>query len=208
MLETYIIAFTTLFAVVGPLDVAAVYAAITVGNRPEDRKHMAYRGVAIALGILLTFAFIGELLLAKLGISLSALKIAGGILLLLMAVDMVYARSSSGNSTTDEEQTEASGKQDISVFPLATPLLAGPGAMGATILLMAKASGDVSHQSMVIAAILSVMALSLILLLLAKNVQKIFGITGMHVISRIFGVLLCALAVQFMIDGILQSGIV
>lgn len=208
MLETFVIAFTTLFAVVGPIDVSAVYAAITVGTSSAERKSMAYRGVAIALGILLTFAFIGELLLAKLGISLSALKIAGGILLLLMAVDMVYARSSSGNSTTDEEQTEASGKQDISVFPLATPLLAGPGAMGATILLMAKASSDVSHQAMVILAIFSIMTISLILLLLAKNVQKFFGLTGMHVISRIFGVLLCALAVQFIIDGIMESGIV
>ncbi|EAT12339.1 MarC family protein [Bermanella marisrubri] len=208
MLETFVIAFTTLFAVVGPIDVSAVYAAITVGTSSAERKSMAYRGVAIALVILLIFAFIGELLLAKLGISLPALKIAGGILLLLMAVDMVYARSSSGNSTTDEEQTEASGKQDISVFPLATPLLAGPGAMGATILLMAKASSDVSHQAMVILAIFSIMAISLVLLLLAKNVQRFFGLTGMHVISRIFGVLLCALAVQFMIDGILQSGIV
>ena len=150
---------------------------------------------------------IGEVLLSSLGISLAALKTAGGILLLLMGIDMVFARTSGGISTTSEEENEAAGKPDISVFPLATPLIAGPGAMGASILLMADAKGDLVAQIAVISGLVSVMLSTLILLLLANQVQKVLGVTGMHVVSRIFGVLLSALAVQFMFDGIMQSGI-
>lgn len=130
MLETYIVAFTTFFATVGPLDVAAVFAAMTVGNTREKAKSMALRGVLIATVILLGFAFGGQIILKTLGISLAALKVAGGILLLLIAIDMVFARVSGVSSTTDEEEAEANSKNDIAVFPLATPLLAGPGAMG------------------------------------------------------------------------------
>ncbi|MAA70103.1 MAG: antibiotic resistance protein MarC [Bermanella sp.] len=205
MLETYVVAFTTIFATVGPLDVAAVFAALTAGTSKAKAKSMAYRGTAIATFILLGFALGGEIILQTLGISMAALKVAGGILLLLIAIDLVFARTSGGFSTTDEENDEASIKQDISVFPLATPLIAGPGAMGAAILLMAKSAEEPSLQAMVIAAILSIMLLTLCLLLIATRVQKVLGITGMQVITRVFGVLLAALAVQFMLDGLVQS---
>ncbi|NVK38513.1 MAG: MarC family protein [Gammaproteobacteria bacterium] len=208
MLETYIIAFTTFFATVGPLDVASIFAALTVGTSRKKAKAMAFRGTAIATVILLGFAFGGEVLLNTLGISLAALKVAGGILLLLIAIDMVFARTNGGVTTTDEETDEASTKQDISVFPVATPLIAGPGAMGAAILLMAQSADNHLHQAMVIAAIISITALTLCLLLLATRVQKIFGITGMHVITRVFGVLLAALAVQFMFDGLAASPLI
>ena len=207
MLETYVVAFTTFFATVGPLDVAAVFAALTAGTSREKAKSMAYRGTFIATVILLGFALGGEVVLKTLGISLAALKVAGGILLLLIAIDMVFARSNGGLTTTEEEADEASTKKDISVFPLATPLIAGPGAMGAAILLMAQSAGSPAHQSMVIAAILSITALTLCLLLLATRVQKLLGITGMHVITREFGVLLASLAVQFMFDGLAASNL-
>ena len=168
---------------------------------------MAMRGTLTGTIILLTFALIGESLLSSLGISLAALRVAGGILLLLMGIDMVFARNSGGISTTDEEENEAVAKPDISVFPLATPLIAGPGAMGATILLMDSAEGDIQAQIVVVSALLVVMLLTLVLLLLANEVQRLLGVTGMHVVSRIFGVLLTALAVQFMFDGIKQSGL-
>ncbi len=207
MFETATVAFTTFFATIGPLDVAAVFAAMTAGASPRHRRRMAVRGTSIAAFLLLLFAFAGEFLLQSLGISLAALRIAGGILLLLIGIDMVFARPSGGTGTTDEETTEAAGKQDISVFPLATPLIAGPGAMGAAILLMAEAGGEVISEMIVIAMLLAVLLISLLLLLAAARVQRLFGVTGMHVISRIFGVLLTALAVQFMIDGIAQSGL-
>lgn len=109
------------FATIGPLDVAAVYAGLTATELPKRRRQMAIRGTLIAGGILLVFALTGETLLALLGISLAALRTGGGILLLLIGIDMVFARSSGGTSTTDEETREARSKQDISVFPLATP---------------------------------------------------------------------------------------
>jgi MarC family membrane protein len=207
LIETAVVAFTTFFATVGPIDVAAMFAALTPAATPQARRSMAVRGVLISGFILLAFAFGGKVLLDSLGISLAALKVAGGILLLLIGIDMVFARSSGGTSTTSEETTEAASRRDISVFPLATPLIAGPGAMGAVILLMANTGGDIVAQVTVLAALVAVLLLTLFLLLLATRVHRFFGVTGMLVVSRIFGVLLAALAVQFMFDGIAQSGL-
>jgi multiple antibiotic resistance protein len=207
MMETAIVAFTTFFATVAPLDVAAMFAALTPHASPKAKRSMAIRGTMISAIILLSFALVGEFVLAMLGISLAALKMAGGILLLLIGIDMVFARSSGGTSTTDEEDAEAISRPDIAVFPLATPLIAGPGAMGATVLLMANAKGDLVAEIIIIVMLLAVLLLTLFLLLLATQVQRVFGVTGMYVISRVFGVLLSALAVQFMFDGLMQSGL-
>lgn len=207
MLEMVIIAFTTLFATVGPLDVAAIFAVLTAELTPRARRAVALRGTAIATGILVLFAWSGETLLDLLGISLPALRVAGGILLLLIGIELVFARSSGSTSATDEEVQEATTRQDISVFPLATPLIAGPGAMGATILLMTGTHGDPLLQLAVMVGLLAVMLLTLVGLLLASQVQRILGVTGMHVVSRVFGILLSALAVQFIFDGIAQSGL-
>lgn len=207
MIETAGLAFTTLFATISPISVSAMYAALTVSSGPEMRRSMAIRGTAIATAILLGFAFLGEYLLTGLGISLAALRISGGILLLLIGIDKVFARSSNGASTSAAEQEEAEIKEDISVFPLATPLLAGPGAMGATILLMSNVKGDLAMQATVIGALLSVLFVTLLSLLFANQLQKLLGVTGMRVIGRVMGVLLAALAVQFMLDGIAQSGL-
>lgn len=207
MIETATVALATFFATIGPLDVAAVYAGLTATETPTRSRQMAVRGSLIAGAILLVFALLGESLLAILGISLAALRTGGGILLLLIGIEMVFARSSGGTSTTEEEEQEARGKQDISVFPLATPLIAGPGAMGAVILLIANTEGDIVLQAVVIASLITILLGTLALLLIASRIQQLFGITGMHVITRIFGVLLSALAVQFIFDGIAQSGL-
>lgn len=207
MFETAVVASTTFFATIGPIDAAAMFAALTATSSTAHRRSMALRGSLVAGGILLVFALFGELLLSALGISLAALRTAGGILLLLIGIDMVFARSSGGTSTTDEETAEAARKQDISVFPLATPLIAGPGAMGAAILLMANAEGDWKAQAIVVACLLAVLLVTLFALLAATYIQKVLGVTGLHVISRVFGVLLSALAVQFIFDGIGRSGL-
>jgi|TARA_B110000438_G_scaffold251523_1_gene255992 multiple antibiotic resistance protein len=207
IIETATVAFATFFATIGPADVAAMYAALTSRATPKHRRQMAVRAVLIAGSILIVFALIGDFLLSSLGISLAALRTAGGILLLLIGIDMVFARHSGGTSTTDEEEQEALSKRDISVFPIATPLIAGPGALGAVILLMANAEDDISLQIAVIAALLLVLLITLTMLLLASSLQKLLGVTGMQVISRIFGVLLSALAIQFVFDGIAQSGL-
>jgi multiple antibiotic resistance protein len=206
MLETALIAFTTYFATIGPADVAALFAALTPDNTPAERRAMALKGTLIATVILLSFALFGEALLGLFGISLPALRAAGGILLLLIAIDMVFGRASGGRTTT-EENAEATAKHDISVFPLATPLIAGPGAIGATILLVADAQGDRLRVAVVILVLLGVLLLTFLLLLVATQVHRLLGVTGLHVVSRIVGVLLAALAVQFIFDGIGASGI-
>ena len=207
MLKAAAIAFATFFATIGPIDVAAMFAALTAKATPEHRRNMAIKGTLIAAGILLLFALVGDTLLTHLGISLAALRTAGGILLLLIGIDMVFARHSGGVSTTADEHAEANLKEDISVFPLATPLIAGPGAMGAAILLVANAEGDLARQTVVVMSMLGVVLLTFFALLGAAQVQKLLGVTGLHVVTRVFGVLLCALAVQFLFDGIAQSGL-
>mgnify|MGYP001116869555 FL=1 len=207
IIETAGVAFATFFATIGPLDVAAIYAALTSAVSRKRRRQMAVRGTLIAGSILLLFALVGDFLLAGLGISLAALRTGGGILLLLIGIDLVFARSSGSTSTTDEEEKEAQSKQDISVFPLATPLIAGPGALGAVILLMANAEGDPVLQAAVIASLIAILLVTLAMLILASEIQQFLGVTGMHVVTRIFGVLLSALAVQFIFDGIAASGL-
>lgn len=207
MLESASVALTTFFATIGPLDVAAMFAALTAGDTSQQKLSTAIRGTLTAAVILIAFALVGEKILAGLGISLAALRAAGGILLLLIAVEMVFARSSGAVSTTDEEAREAVSKKDIAVFPLGTPLIAGPGAMGAAILLMANQEGDVAGQAVVIISLLAILLFTFMTLLIAGKIQRFLGVTGMQVITRVMGVLLAALAVQFMFDGIRRSGL-
>ena len=160
MLETAMVALATLFATVGPIDVAAVFAALTATATPRERYSIALRGALTATAILVFFALLGKFLLAGLGISLPALRTSGGILLLLIGIDMVFARSSGATSTTEEETNEARRRHDIAIFPLATPLIAGPGAMGSTILLMAAAEGQLMHQLVVLGSVLVITMMS------------------------------------------------
>jgi len=207
MIETATLALATFFATISPIDIAPVFAALTANRTQKYKRVMAIRATLIATVILLIFALAGELLLASLGISLAALRTAGGVLLLLISIDMVFARASGITSTTEEEDHEAILKHDISIFPIATPLIAGPGAMGAAILLMANAEGDLALQAVVVGSLLTILLLTGITLLLAGKIQHILGVTGMNVISRVIGVLLAALAVQFIFDGFKQSGL-
>ncbi len=207
MLDSTIIAFATFFATIGPPDVAIVFAALTLKNTPRQRLVLATKAVLVGGGILLFFAFLGKPLLTYLGISLAAMRTAGGILLLLIAIDMVFARGSGATSTTEEEETETAARDDISVFPLATPLIAGPGAIGAAILLMAQAQGDPQGIAAVIGALLAVLLLVFLLMIAASQVQRVLGVTGVHVVTRVMGILLAALAVQFLFDGIIESGV-
>ncbi len=207
MPELFIVSLTTFFAVLGPIDVSIVFAALTTQDGQKEKRRMATRGVLIGGAILFLFAFAGNPLLQFMGISLAALRVGGGILLLLVAIEMVFARSSGSTSTTEEEEAEAQTKEDISVFPLATPLIAGPGAIGAVILLMADAAGDPFQLSMVLGALLLILLLTWVLLQIATQVDRVLGLTGLQVVSRIFGILLAALSVQFIFDGLSQSGL-
>lgn len=206
MIETALRAFTTFFATVSPIDVAALFAVITASATPQQRRHMAIKGTVIASAILLLFIFFGLEMLDWFGISLPALRTGGGILLLLLGIDMVLARHSGMSSTTIAETAEAEVKSDVSVFPLATPLIAGPGAMSAAVLLASESEGRLLHLMVVVLAMLIVMAITLALLLIAGQLQRFIGITAQNVITRVVGVLLTAFAVQFIFDGVRASG--
>lgn len=207
LIEAFTVAFATFFATIGPVDVAAMFAALTSGLSAKKRRRTAVRGVLIAGAILLAFALLGEFILSAMGISLAALRAAGGVLLLLIGIELVTVKGSGATTTTLEEDQEAEARSDIAVFPLATPLIAGPGAIGAVILLMAHADGDLLEQTAVVISLVFVLVVTLLSLLLASRLQNWLGVTGMHMISRVFGVLLCALAMQFLFDGIAQSGL-
>lgn len=197
-------AFIVLFIVLDPIGVAWLFAALTSGLEPGRQRSMAIRGMTLAGLIMFVFFFLGDALLGWMGISLPAFRIAGGILLFLLSLEMVFARQSGLRSTTKGEQYEAEHKQDISVFPLAFPLLAGPGAL-TTVILMAGHVNTVLDRVVMSAVILSVIIASLVILLLAQTLSNRLGQTGANVISRLLGLVLAALAVQFVIDGIRQS---
>jgi MarC family membrane protein len=201
-LEKFINMFIVLFVVMDPIGVTPMFGTLTRGGGDMHRRRMAFRGVLLAAGILLVFAFIGDWLLHTLGIGIPAFKIAGGILLFLIALDMVFARQSGGRSTTEPEQQEARYKEDISVFPLAFPLIAGPGALTTILLMVGEAHGNAWYFVSMILVLLLVLSITLLCLLGAGRLMKLLGETGANVMDRLFGVILAALAVQFVVDGI------
>jgi multiple antibiotic resistance protein len=208
MIRTAAVAFATFLATVGPVDLAAMLAVLTPYHTESERRAVAFKAVGIAACILLVFAIGGNALFSYLGISLAALRISGGILLLIMAIGMVFGEAAGSRRPLGEEAVEAMQRPDISVFPMATPLIAGPATIGASLLLMAETRGQILLQAAVVGALLGVLLVTLLLFMAASAVQRILGVTGLHVVSRMVGVVLSALAVQFMLDGLLQSGIV
>lgn len=201
MLDTAIATFVTFFVVVDPLGVAPIFVALTAHDSAVERRRQARHGVAIAAAVILIFAVGGEPLLRVLGIGMPAFRIAGGLLLLLLGIDMVMARPSGLRSTTPDEAAEGERKSDIAVFPLAIPLIAGPGALTSVMLLMGNSAGDLGRQTMTLAIMLVVLAIMLACLLAAGHLLKILGVTGINVVTRVLGLVVAALAVQFMIDG-------
>ncbi len=193
--------FIVFFVVVDPISLIPLFAGLTQGGSPRYKKMMAGKSVLIALSICVLFALGGAKFLDIMGITLSSFRIAGGSLLFLIALDMVFARTS-GTRSTSSEREEAKKREDISVFPLAFPFIAGPGAL-ATILLTA---GEVGAKPLLFLGLLCVVALVLVicwmLMLATPRLMKVLGVTGASVVSRLSGVILAALAVQFMIDGI------
>jgi multiple antibiotic resistance protein len=204
VIETLVKFFVVFFVVVDPISLIPLFAGLTRGAGNRYKKKMAGKSALIALVICVLFALAGARFLDIMGISLSAFRIAGGTLLFLIALDMVFARTS-GTRSTSTEQEEARNREDISVFPLAFPFIAGPGAL-ATILLTA---GEVGAKPLLFAGFLCVVALVLIvcwiLMLATPPLMKVLGVTGANVVSRLSGVILAALAVQFIVDGIRGS---
>lgn len=187
------------------IGLAPVFIALT-GTAPRRwRQIMMNKSIIIAFVILIFFGFAGTIVLDLLGISLNALRIAGGILLLLMAIDLVLAKSNNGmNQETSEERRESLKRVDISVFPLAIPLLSGPATITMLALFMKKAQGDILQTVLVIVALVLNLGICWLILKFASNVSKILGKTGVNVINRIFGILLTAMSCEFFIDAVLD----
>jgi multiple antibiotic resistance protein len=205
VIETVITAFTTLFVIVDPIAVAPIFIALTEGSSDASRRAMAIKAVIVAAVTLVIFALVGEIFLKSLGVTLPAFRIAGGALLFILAIEMVFAHQSGIRTTTSGEEQEAITKKDVSVFPLAIPLIAGPGAMASIILLIGQHPADYLRQGAIIAVLLIVLALTLVMLLVATRITKYLGVTGVNVVSRVFGIILGALAVQYILDGLKQS---
>ena len=208
MLESALKSFAIFFATIGPVETAVLFATLTPKMPRRERAGIAVRATAIATVILLVFTLLGQPLLDELGVTISALQTAGGIILLMIALDMIFARPTSAFKLTEPEDVEAQTKDDIAVFPLATPLLAGPGAMSAGILLAANAGGQPLALAMTLAGLAAVMAITLALLLISHELNSVIGITAQRVLMRVFGILLAGIAVQAAFNGIKASGLV
>ncbi|MGZ5917956.1 MAG: MarC family protein [Methyloceanibacter sp.] len=206
MLETALTTFTTFFAVIGPIDTAVLLASLTPNMMGAERRAVSIKAVFIATLIVLAFALFGGPVLAQLGVSLAALETAGGIILFAIALEMTLAKRPQPTTLSAKESAEAENKAEahaeIAVFPLATPLLAGPGAMTSAIVLAAGTRGDLKLLGAVVVAILAVMGVTLMLLLLAQEIHQLIGVTARKVIVRVSGVLLAALAVQSIFNGL------
>ena len=206
ILNSTIVTFLALFFTIDVIGTTPVFVSLTSNANIAFRKKMAIKGVIIAFFILFFFALSGTGVLNILGISLPAFRIAGGILLLILSIDMVLAKPSSGiRSETVEEREESMGKNDISVFPLAIPLLSGPAAITMVILFMKQAEGNLIHQAIILSALFANMVICWIILTFSASISRLLGKTGINVLNRIFGILLTALACQFFIDGMLEA---
>jgi len=202
MFDLFLDAFIILFVVIDPVGIAPIFAALTHGEAAAARRRIALRGVLLAAAVLVTFVVAGDELLGVLGIGVPAFQIAGGLLLFLLAVDMVFARPSGVRTPTAPEQKEAEHRKDISVFPLAIPLIAGPGALTTVLLMVSQHGSRAAVLGIVLGVVLLVLVLTLISLLLAGHIVRLLGQTGINVVGRLLGIVLAALAVQFVLDGL------
>jgi multiple antibiotic resistance protein len=202
-LTLLITAFFTLFVVIDPIGLAPVFVALTQGMSQAARLRIAIRSCVTAIIILLVFGLAGEAILDFVGISMAAFRISGGILLFATALDMLFERRTQRREDKGEEEVD-----DPSIFPLSLPLIAGPGAMTSMILLMGAPNLDLISYGAVALALLGVVGLVFILFLGAGLMERVLGDTGIKVITRLLGMLLAALSVQFVLDGLRDVGIV
>lgn len=197
----FLSALISLFVIVDPIGSSAVYTSLTSGDSAESAKKTALKAVAIALGLLFLIALTGEALLQNLGISLPAFKIAGGLLLFVTGFRMIMGAHDRRKLTSKNSAYQ--DKSDVAVFPLAIPLLAGPGTMTAVLLHMTDTE-NMADKSMIFAAIFVIQVAALICMFGAAKLARIFGPTANSIIARLIGVLMAAISVQFVMDGLLE----
>lgn len=193
-----IMAFVTMFVVIDPIGLAPLFVALTQGMSASAKRKIAFRSCAIAIVLLVVFALLGEAVLEFIGISMAAFRIAGGILLFITALDMLFERRTKRREDTADDEDHS---DDPSVFPLAIPLIAGPGAIASVILLTGQRPGA-EGLAMVLSVTAAVVILVMVLFLASGLIEKALGKTGITVVTRLLGMLLAALSVQFVLDGL------
>jgi multiple antibiotic resistance protein len=200
MLSTFALALPAVLFIVDPIGVVPLYVAMTANDSPEKCRAMALRAVLTATGVLVFFALFGTVLFQVFSVTLSAFRVAGGILLMLTALDMLRAQHP-GTKTSAAEAAEGASRDDIAIVPLAMPLLAGPGAIATVMVLMAQHGSGVEAAVPVIASILITMLISYVTLRGAQGIKRVLKQTGIAILERIFGLILAAIAVQFVFEG-------
>ena len=204
-LALFLSAFATLFVIIDPPGCAPIFATLTRGTSKSHQREMAFKSVAIATIILIGFAYVGEWLFSKLGISLDALRIAGGIMLFIIGLNMVFEkRTEQREGRAEDLLEEIEDPEDISVFPMGIPMIAGPGTMASLLILMGRSNNGWQEFS-IIAALMLVLVITLLSFLIAGPLIKLMGKTFTNVLTRVLGVLLATLAAQFILDGIKGS---
>lgn len=202
-IEYLINAFVTLFVTIDPIGLAPIFVAVTAGLSAKEKRNTAVRAVIIAIVILWLSAFFGEILLDALGISLPAFRIAGGLMLFWIGFEMVFERRTQRKSKGADQAKEEKEEQDLAAFPLAIPMMAGPGSITAVILLAGEIEDGNWETKAVLAGIISgILVLCLVIFLAAGVIERLMGVTGRIILSRLLGVILAALAVQFLVDGV------
>lgn len=204
MIELFVSSLITFFVVIDPPGCAPIYAGLSSGASPLQRRSMAIRAVGVASAILFVFALFGEKLLHGLGISLASFRIAGGIMLFLIALEMVFEKRTQRREDRAAEVAADPEVEDVSIFPMAMPMIAGPGSIATVMLLMARTNG-LEATLVVLAAMVTILLLTLLALLAAGPLMRLLGTRIEAVITRLLGVLLAALAVQFVMDGLQVS---
>jgi multiple antibiotic resistance protein len=204
MIELFTTAFVTFVVIIDPPGCAPIFASLTSGTPQSHRRKMAIRSSFVAWCILVFFALLGEPLLKTLGISLSAFRLAGGIMLFIIALEMVFEKRTERREERAKEIEGTPEAEDISVFPMAIPMIAGPGSIATVMLLCARANG-LAQGAIVLSAMTAVILLTLIALLLAGPLMQLIGAKLEAMITRILGVILAALAAQFVLDGLERS---
>ena len=204
MSQLFLSAFITLFVVIDPPGCAPIYAGLTKGATTAQRRNMAIRATFIAGVILLIFALFGEQLLGALHIDLDSFRIAGGLMLFWIAFEMVFEKRTQRREERAEKVAATPEVEDVSIFPMAIPMLAGPGAIAAIMLLMNEAE-DLAQTFTVLGALASVLIITMLALIAAGPIMRLFGDKVEAAITRVLGVLLAALAAQYVIDGLRGS---
>jgi multiple antibiotic resistance protein len=202
MIEAFVSAFVTFFVVIDPPGCAPIFAGLTRACTPVQRRSMAIRSTLVAAAILVFFGMLGYKLLHALGISLAAFRISGGIMMFMIALDMVFERRTQRRENRAEEVSADPEHNDISVFPMGIPMIAGPGSIASAMLLMARSEGW-QGSLVVLAAMAAVLLLTLIALLGAAFIMRLLGKRLEAMLTRLLGVILAALAAQFVIDGVM-----